>query len=72
MHSNVKPATCSDPNARNASSRAHESRAFANPPAGARFGIVIEFLEALCHAMQAERMQLIESGMGQHSSFSVS
>ena len=39
---------------------------------GARFGIVIEFLEALCHAMQAERMQLIESGMGQHSSFSVS
>jgi hypothetical protein len=24
---------------------------------GARFGIVIEFLEALCHAMQAERMQ---------------
>jgi hypothetical protein len=25
-----------------------------------------------CHAMQAERMQLIESGMGQHSSFSVS
>jgi hypothetical protein len=39
---------------------------------GARFGIVIEFLEALCHAMQAERMQLIASGMGQHSSFSVS
>jgi hypothetical protein len=30
---------------------------------GARFGIVIELLEALCHAMQAERVELIESRM---------
>jgi hypothetical protein len=35
---------------------------------GARVRIVIEFLEALGHAMQAERVQLIESGMGEHSS----
>jgi hypothetical protein len=35
---------------------------------GARFGIGIELLEALDHAMQTERVQLIESRMAEHSS----
>src|SRR5438045_895091 len=35
---------------------------------GAGLGIAIEFLEALGHAVQTERMQLFERGMGEHSS----
>jgi hypothetical protein len=35
---------------------------------GTRFGIVIELLEALGHAMQAERVQLVESRVSEHSS----
>ena len=39
---------------------------------GARFGIGLELLEALGHAVQAERVQLVECGMSEHSSVSVS
>jgi hypothetical protein len=33
---------------------------------GVRFGIGVELLEAFRHAVQAERVQLIERGMCQH------